>query len=91
MAIKIFAMNECDWMAAETVEDALREYKENYSGEEFENGEPIELDDETMERAKYQETDEDESVLETISFREKLDRMIREGVQFPAFFATTEL
>lgn len=90
MAIKIFAMNDCDWMAAETVEDATREYKEQFSGGEFDDGEPVELSDEDMERLTFCETDEDEEAVERISFREKLNRMIAEGEQFPCFFASTE-
>lgn len=90
MSIKIFAMNDCDWMAAETSEDAVREYKENFSGGDFDDSGPVELSDAEMDRLVFREDEEDGSTVEDISFREKLNRMIAAGETFPCFFASTE-
>lgn len=88
--IKIFAMNECDWMAAATLEEAIEEYKANFGGDFDENDPPYELTAEQMDELMFRETDEDDAPLATKSFRIKLDEMIAEAETFPCFFASTE-
>jgi hypothetical protein len=99
--IKVFAMNDCDWYAAETLDDALRAMAELYCfpptpegiadmRKEYEVNEPSELSAEAMARMTFQEEDEDGSGAEMKSFRVKLDEMIAGGEEFPCFFASTE-
>lgn len=86
--IKVFAMNDCDWMAGETVEDCLREYKANYSGD-YDGDDPLEpeeLDDEEMNTLRFTNDEIDKKW----SFREQLNWMIERGEKFPTFFASTE-
>jgi len=87
MEIKIFQMNDCDWMAAATAEEALKEYREHYCGDELEPDDPlVELTVEQMAVMEYY----DEETGETRSFQEQLNLMILSGEVFPTFFASTE-
>lgn len=88
MSIKVFRINECDWMAAETLEAAIASHT-NITGHECEDegccDGPRELTDAEMDTFIF--ADEDGSHR---TFREELDRQIAAGVTFPAFFASTE-
>ena len=95
--IKIFAMNDCDWYAAESVEDALKamaevwSYKTTPEGitamqQDFSADHPEELHDKELDLLNYR--DEDEISVRT--FREQLAQMIADGQKFPCFFASTE-
>lgn len=100
--IKIFNMNDYDWYAAETVEDALKEMAETLScgtdpddiaemRREYQVKNPVELTDEDMDRLKYIDTDEnDDPEGDPRTFREQLAKMISEGDKFPCMFASTE-
>lgn len=88
--VKIFVMNECDWMAAVTLEEAVEEYKANFGGDFDENDPPRELTPEELDELQFRETDEDDSLLAKKSFRVKLDEMIAARETFPCFFASTE-
>jgi hypothetical protein len=100
--MKIFAMNDCDWYAAETLEDALKAMAKNLACEatdegiaemrnDFDVDEPVELTDEDMDRLKFREEEEDGTLgVAMLTFREKLDEMIADGDEFPCFFASTE-
>jgi len=88
--MKVFSMNDCDWMAGETLESCMAEYRANFSGnyewpddEIFED--PHEVPDEKMDAMKFHADDG-----ETLTFREELPRLIERGVSFPTFFASTE-
>jgi hypothetical protein len=95
-AIKVFQVNDCDWVAAETLEDALAFYaKEFFAGDleeafpdgESEAAEAAEVTDAGMDRLKFHD-DDDRSITRT--FREELQRRIDAGDTFPQFFASTE-
>jgi hypothetical protein len=88
--IKIFEMNDCDWMAATTLEEAVEEYKASLDGEFDEADPPRELTAYEMELLRFRETGPDDEPLEKKSFRAKLDEMIAAGESFPCFFASTE-
>jgi len=89
--IKVFAMNDCDWMAAAaTLEEAVAEYKANFCGDLDEGDLPRELTSDEMDELIFRETGPDEEPLEKKSFRAKLNEMIAEGEEFPCFFASTE-
>jgi hypothetical protein len=99
--IKIFAMNDCDWYAGTTAEDATRGMAENLGFEttpeaiaemcEEYTVKPVELSDEDLERKMFADDDEDgaKGSVER-SFRAQLDNMIATGEEFPCFFASTE-
>jgi hypothetical protein len=85
--IKVFQINEDDWMAGGTLEECKAEHIKNYDGDAFEPADfedAHELCEETMNRLKF--TDEDGG---QCTFREQLDKMIAEGATFPTFFAST--
>lgn len=87
--IRIFALNDCDWYAGADLESCIQDYLEMTSAareDVIEN--PHELDDEAMDRLVFVDDTGDTTVRR--SFREQLDRMIAEGVEFPNFFASTE-
>ena len=88
--MKIFSMNDCDWMAAETLEEAKAAYLATcWSGtrepEEEAFDDPGEISAEAYDKVLF--TDEDGAKR---SFREQLQRMIDSGEKFPTFFASTE-
>jgi hypothetical protein len=100
--IKIFAMNDCDWYAAESVEDALKAMAEVFSykttpegiadmreGLDVEN--PGEISDESMDSLIFtDDSDLPEGQIVKRTFREQLAQMIADGQKFPCFFASTE-
>jgi ribosomal protein L16 Arg81 hydroxylase len=88
--MKVIQMNDCDWMAAETVEQATDEYIAKYGGDEHELAEdqPTELSDEAMNCLMFNACDEEPPTKRT--FREQLDKLIADGQEFPCFFASTE-
>jgi hypothetical protein len=87
-AMRVFAMNDCDWVAAETLEDAIKTYAQMIGtgfDPEDDLSDPHALTDEQMDKLMF--TDEDEKKR---TFREQLNRMIEAGEELPGFFATTE-
>lgn len=85
LQVKVFQMNDCDWMAARTKQEATDSYKANFGGDEFEDDEAEELDDKEMQHFRFR--DEDGT---SRTFQDQLEKMIAEGVEFPTFFASTE-
>jgi hypothetical protein len=87
--IKVWAVNDCDWMAAPTAEDAVKEHK-NLSMDCEDYAKPLELTEEEMQRLTFQD-DEEDGKGEPIrrSFRAQLNKMIAEGEVFPCFFASS--
>lgn len=97
--IKIFAVNDCDWVAARSAEEALEFYMRDtrndratslgYSDDDPEAATalPDELTPEDMHRLKFLS---DDGPGTRITFREQLDRLIAAGQQFPVHFASTE-
>ena len=85
--MKVFAINEVDWWAAETLEEAKSDYLKERGMEEADEpfDDPHELDAEAMDRFRFHDDDGT-----TISFREQLEIMVASGREFPAFFASTE-
>jgi hypothetical protein len=96
--IKVFAMNDCDWYAGETLEQAEQAMAENLSYDSVEalraDGiveDPAELTSSDMDCLMYAEDTEDGAPGEVqITFRARLDEMIAAGENFPCFFASTE-
>lgn len=89
--MKIFRLNEYDWYAAETLEEAIAGYKELTGVGDDGVDDPWELDDEELDRLKFHFTDDNEqSTGVVMSFRDALAKRIADGEKFPYFFASTE-
>lgn len=89
--MKIFSMNDCDWMAAETLEEAKAAYIATvWAGtrepevEAFDD--PGEISEEQYDKLLFTDFDANTKC----TFRQQLERMIQQGEEFPAFFASTE-
>jgi hypothetical protein len=91
MPIKIYAINDCDWWGTEgTAEDARREYLKMFGGDvSVTDDPPVQITDADMDRLTF-DWGETRDRKTFITFREALDRMLKEGVKFPALFASTE-
>lgn len=86
--MKIFKMNDCDWMAGEDAESVKKEYAANYSDGDHENQEPRQLTEEELDNKKFFDTEIEPYKHRT--FREELQRLIDADASFPRFFASTE-
>jgi hypothetical protein len=87
--IKIFGMNDCDWVAARTIEEARDFYRTFVGKAAFEEYEEEGCEPHEEQRINNLPYTDDEHP-QPITFAEQLQRMIASGEQFPAFFATTE-
>jgi hypothetical protein len=90
--IKVFEVNDCDWIAARSLKEACDFYQE-LTGLDDEDAfgcdgrEGVtEVPAETMDRLKFVNHDEGYQC----TFRQELDRQIANGAQAPFFFASTE-
>lgn len=98
--IKVFEINDCEWMAGEDMESVIQDYFKNYIGcedtpenrEEY-CPEPAELSDETMDRLKYHDLEGDlagDREPRVYTFRQALELMLANGAKAPFYFASTE-
>lgn len=93
---KIYEMNDCDWYAARTPEEAVEAMRENMGyksieelrGDAMFESEPQELSDGDMDRLSFYLDDSGKG--QKISFRAQLQRMIEGADELPGFFASTE-
>lgn len=85
--IKIFRVDDCDWYAAKTQDEAIKKamHDSGESRQYYEEEGGSELSEESMLKLKYVEDDGTEK-----TFRKKLDELIAEGCHFPCMFASTE-
>lgn len=84
--IKVFRLNDYEWWAARSLEEARSDYTETtgLSGEDaFDH--PTQLSDEEMDQFIFIGDDGTK-----VSFRQHLSNSIARGNQFPGPFATTE-
>lgn len=86
MTIKVFRMNDYDWYAAETLEQAVAHAQEQ-TGEAEVADEPYEVSDQQLNYLKFLRDDGT-----TVSFREELKSQIKNmtNESFPHLFASTE-
>lgn len=90
MKPKIFAMNDCDWWMAPTLEQAVAGYLEMTGLDADECLEdPFELSDESMASLKFIDDYNDTGDRTTRTFAEELERRIAAGA-VSEFFASTE-
>jgi hypothetical protein len=100
--IKVFRINDCDWLAGEDFESALVWYmgETGLTREEALDGSEHELTPKEMEALKYFIDDEDELCAHgvdpskvtclKISFQAELEHMEESKQTFPCLFASTE-
>jgi len=85
--IKIFKVNDCDWVAAENVKDALEclaSVTDVYEGDV-----PEELTEEELDSHTFFDEDEGEGQ-ERKSFRQRLAELVAAVETFPQMFASSE-
>ena len=88
---KVYEMNEFDWWADFSPEEAKINYYNHIDIHDDDESEPIELTIEQMSILKYTADVFDSSnKIQIISFQDQLDLMIKNGEKFPCFFASTE-
>jgi len=89
MTIRIFRVSETDWYAAETGEQAMDAFAVNAEEDEFNEAEadgfPSVVEDSELDKRKVN----DEGRERTMTWRELLTAMVADGVEFPAFFGST--
>ena len=89
--MKVFQMNDCDWMAGETLEECKAEYLSGFwhgATEEDAFDDPRELTDAEMDKKIFVDNEAEPEVRRT--FREQLAHIIAKGETFPTFFASSE-
>lgn len=88
MSIKIFKLNDCDWYAANTLEEAIAQCAEDTGiPKEEVADDAYEVGDHHLDELIFKDEDRPD---EEITFRQELQRMIDAGTKFPAMFASTE-
>lgn len=86
--MKIFRLNEYEWWAAETLEEAKQACLEETGLDESEAFEdPCELSSEELDALIF--VDDEGPERRTIPFRQALDELISKGQKFPCIFATS--
>jgi len=89
MMIKVFMMNDWDWVAAESLEEAIKWYCEECGMPEDEACEdPHGITQARSNELKFYEEFPDKE--NPISFTERLKKIVARGDKFPCLFASTE-
>ena len=86
--IRVFRMNDCDWMAGETLEECEEVYLKYWSGTKDDGVtlyNPGQVSNDFIQTVPF--TREDGTV---VTFQEELNSLIAAGQKFPCFFASTE-
>ena len=85
--IKIYAMNDCDWVVARSREEAITFYRTfSEDAEDWEGAE--ELSSKALDSLKF--AIEESHSSPTISFRARLQQIVDNGEEVPDLFASTE-
>ena len=88
--IKIFKMNDCEWVAGENLEDCEKFLCKLVQLPEDEIiDDPYELSEEQKENLIFREDVYDKNSIKR-TFKEELELLIKKGKKFPCLFATTE-
>lgn len=92
LPMRVYAMNDCDWWMARSLEEAKADYCHETGSTEAELcPDARELTDEELDRLRITDTDENERPTgKARSFRKELQRRVDEGVTKPEMFASTE-
>ena len=91
--MKVFAMNDYEWMAGKSLESVTELYLKEYNPDNLSADEvldnPHELTEAQMHHLRFHD-EEAESPDDYLTFQQELNRRINQGDQFPCFFASTE-
>ena len=89
--MKVFRINDYEWYAAETLDEAIAEAV-RMSGLPADEAadDPVEITEKEMDQLTFFDDMSDPESSQTRSFREQLQKMIDDGTKFPAYFAGTE-
>jgi hypothetical protein len=88
--MKIFRMNDCDWMIGASLEECTAEYIENYSDADTIDDDACEVTGEALDRLRFRICSDDGQDESTRTFRQQISIEIAEGGVFPRLFASTE-
>lgn len=94
--MKVFAMNDYDWMAGESLESVTELYLKEYNPDNLRADEvldePYELTEELLDRFRFHDayTDGADGPESYRTFRQELNRRVAAGETFPCFFASAE-
>jgi NAD(P)H-hydrate repair Nnr-like enzyme with NAD(P)H-hydrate dehydratase domain len=92
--IKIYKMNDCDYVAAENIDDAKKALEETLGYEQDPEDMPFVLTEKEMEKLKFLDcepgSEESKDPKNKRSFKAQLEKMVVEGEKFPCFFASSE-
>ncbi|MEO4029983.1 hypothetical protein ABH313_18335 [Chromobacterium vaccinii] len=84
--VRVFEMNDCDWVAARNKEDAIQFYGDIAMPEDFENVQ--ELSAQQLDSLQFHVDDDRRG--QTITFRQRLQQLVDAGETSPQLFASTE-
>lgn len=94
LPLRVFRLNDCDWWAARTLEEAKADYQKccGPMADEEAFDEPRELTDAELDRLKFHDRDDaDRIIRKTIrTFREELRQQAHADSITPRMFACTE-
>lgn len=94
LPLRVFRLNDCDWWAARTLEEAKADYQKccGPMADEEAFDEPRELTDAELDRLKFHDRDDaDRIIRKTIrTFREELRQQAHADPITPRMFACTE-
>ena len=91
--MKVFAMNDCDWMAGEDLASVTALYLKEYSGDlpaDEALDESHELTRPQMDGLRFYTDHGDGGDGSYQTFQQRLNFMVQRGDKFPCFFASTE-
>lgn len=89
--MKIYQMNDCDWMVGASMEVCVAAYLKDYGSDDSIHEDAHELSDNELDSLVFNDMDENETLLGTKrTFREQLAREVLSGGAFPRIFASTE-
>jgi hypothetical protein len=92
LPMRVFAMNDCDWWMARSLEEAKADYCHQTGSTESELcPEARELTDAELDRLRITDLDDNERPSgKSRSFRKELQRRVDAGITKPEMFASTE-
>ena len=87
----VFAMNDCDWWVARSLDEAIASYFEAIGDDNQKMTDGAhELSETDLDRLQFTDPGRDQQDPVRRSFREELARRVAEGIRGPGMFASTE-
>lgn len=85
--MKIWKMNDTDFVAADTAAEAIEELTFFY-GDDRADGDPVELTDDELDELQFN-GDVEDPYEEPLTYRQELAKRIEDEEEFPQFFASS--